>query len=149
MMKVKNLSKVSRKFHSAIEQFVQLCQQELGDNLVSVILFGSIARNKYNEWSDFDFCVVTKRAQEEKKFKIMQAYHFNCDVVMREEGRFASYLNNLSSLDLEIFNEGIVIFGKDVLKKDKNVFEKIKKKYGLVHQDSLGKGVWEIGIAGY
>lgn len=147
-MKIKNLTHISGKFQPAIGRFIDICQRELKGNLVSIVLFGSIARNKSNRWSDFDFCVVTKQVQEEKKFKIMQAYPFNCDVVMREEDSFVSCLNNLSSLDLEIFNDGIVIFGKDVLKKNANVFEKIKKKYGLVHQESLGKGVWEIGIAG-
>lgn len=146
-MKLKNIDRIPKPFHKDIHKFVGICKNKLKDDLVSIILFGSIARKKQNKWSDLDFCVVSKKASDKERFSIMKKFSRNCDLVLRKEEDIASYLHNLSSLDLNIFSEGITIYGKDVLKKNRMTFEQIKRKYHLIRKTSLGKGVWEIGTA--
>ncbi len=141
---INNLSLIDQ---ADITQFTGLCQQFLGEDLISIILFGSVARGKANRYSDIDFCVVTKKNKESEKYKIMKLFHRNCDLIMRTEKELAGYLYNLSALDLEIVQDGRLVYGTDVMKKQKKVFEEVKKKYRLKHETSWGKGVWQIGAA--
>ncbi|MBI2668474.1 nucleotidyltransferase domain-containing protein [Candidatus Woesearchaeota archaeon] len=146
-MALKNINFIPKQFHPDLEAFTEICRQKLGRNLVSIILFGSIARGTPHQWSDFDFCVVTKETQEQDKFKIMRQFKPNCDVLFRREKDLPKYLQNLSGIDFNIFNEGIVIYGEDSLRKNRTVYEKVKQKYHLIYRQQFGKGVWEIGTA--
>ncbi len=130
-----------------IKQFTRICQQFLGEGLISIILFGSVAKGKSNRYSDIDFCVVTKKNKETEKYKIMKLFHRNCDVIMRTEQELAGYLQNLNALDLEIWSNGTAVYGADILKKQKKMFEQVKKRYKLVSRAEWGKGVWQIGTA--
>ncbi len=146
-MALKNLSGIPHKFHPELLQFTEICIQRLKLNLVSIILFGSVARGKPTKWSDFDFCVVVKKINERDKIGIMHQFDKNCDIVLRKEQDFAAYLNHLSAVDLNIFNEGKVIWGKDVLSQNQATFNEVIREYHLVHQAGFGRGVWEIGVA--
>ena len=67
-----------------IDSFISICKKELQQNLRSIILFGSVARKEYTEFSDFDFCVIVKRnITEKKRLLIMQQFPKNCDVIVR------------------------------------------------------------------
>lgn len=138
---------ITRTDQADIKQFTTICQQSLGEDLVSIILFGSVAKGKSNRYSDIDFCVVTKKNKESEKYNIMKLFHRNCDVIMRTENEFAGYLQNLNALDLEIFRAGTAIYGVDIIKKQKKLFEDVKKKYKLIPKTGWGKGVWQIGTA--
>lgn len=138
---------ISRTDQADIKQFTIICQQFLGKDLVSIILFGSVARGKSNRYSDIDFCVVTKKNRESEKYKMMKFFHRNCDLIMRTERNLADYLYNLSALDLDIAQDGKVVYGANVMKKQKKVFANVKKKYRLKQETEWGKGVWHIGAA--
>lgn len=43
---------------SLIERFVQRAKETFGDNLVSIVLYGSVARGKYRPDSDIDLLLV-------------------------------------------------------------------------------------------
>lgn len=145
-MKLKNLNMIDPRFHADLERFSKVCQQKLKQNLVSIIIFGSIAKNKFTKWSDFDFCVVVKELKKNDALELMQDFDKNCDVLLRREEDFVSYLHYLSPVDLNIFNEGILIFGRDVLTENLAKFKETVNDNNLVHQAKFGKGVWEIGI---
>ncbi len=147
-MLFKNFHKIVPANHKNLELFVSLSKEIFGKNLISVILFGSTARGKPTEQSDFDFCIVVKTLDETAKFKLASRFPKGCDILLRTKNDFIRNLNNLSAVDLELFNEGIVIYGEDVLEENWGNFEQVKRQYGLIHQPNFGKGVWEIGIAG-
>ena len=147
-MPLKKQSKIVPSFHEPLRLFVSLCQDFFGKNLVSVILFGSIARGKPTTHSDFDLCVVVKTLDETAKFNLLSKFPQSCDILLRTKNDFIRNLDNLSAVDLEIFNEGVVIYGENVLEENQSEFERVKRQYGLIHQPNFGKGVWEIGIAG-
>ena len=147
MMPLKNIHKISSAHHKDLELFVSLCQEIFEENLISIILFGSVARGKSTTQSDFDLCVVVKRLDEIAKFKLSSRFPRSCDILLRTKNDFIRNLDNLSAVDLEMFNEGIVVYGADVLEENWSKFEQVKRQYGLIHQPNFGKGVWEIGIA--
>jgi predicted nucleotidyltransferase len=147
LMPLKNIHKIIPAKHKDLELFVSLCKEIFGKNLISIILFGSVARGKSTAQSDFDLCVVVKIADEAARFKLSSKFPRNCDILQRTRGDFIRNLKNLSAIDLEIFNEGIVIYGDDVLEENQSKFEQVKQQYGLINQPDFGKGVWEIGIA--
>lgn len=131
-----------------IKEFVELCKKEFGRNLVSIVLFGSWAKGKQHEFSDFDFYVVVKKEDEATRWRIMKEFSSNCDIVMRAEDDLEYYLRNLNALDLNVISTGKNIYGKDVIKRYGNLLKGVKKEYNLINREQLGKGVWEIGAAG-
>ena len=46
--------------HKAIKEFLQLLREAEGDNLLRVVLFGSVARGDNNEDSDIDVFILLK-----------------------------------------------------------------------------------------
>lgn len=44
-----------------LDNIVRRCKKALGENLVSVILFGSVARKSYDSRSDIDLLIVVER----------------------------------------------------------------------------------------
>lgn len=146
-MSLKNLRKIVPACHNDLKLFVSLSKEIFGKNLISVILFGSAARGTSTPQSDFDFCIVVKAIDESAKFKLSSKFPKSCDILLRTKNDFARNLDNLSAVDLEMFNEGIVIYGDDVLEENLAKFEQVRLQHGLIHQPDFGKGVWEIGIA--
>ncbi|MBU0459464.1 MAG: nucleotidyltransferase domain-containing protein [Nanoarchaeota archaeon] len=130
-----------------IDEFVDLCKKELGKNLISVILFGSYAEGKQTKMSDFDFYVVVKRNDEKKKKEIINKFKWDCDLIMRTKGNINYYLENLNALDMEVISKGKKVYGKNLITEHKPLLNKIKKKYNLISEEKLGKGVWKIGTA--
>jgi predicted nucleotidyltransferase len=47
-----------QNYREIIERFVELIQQELKDNLVSVVLYGSVAREEASPQSDIDLLII-------------------------------------------------------------------------------------------
>lgn len=48
------------KHRKAFEKFVERAEEELGDQIVQIMLFGSVARGEENEESDVDVLVVVR-----------------------------------------------------------------------------------------
>jgi len=65
------LLKTDGKYLSAITRLSDLYKEELKDNLISVILFGSVAKGKAKKWSDIDILIILKTKPDEEKRKNM------------------------------------------------------------------------------
>ncbi|MBI5745590.1 MAG: nucleotidyltransferase domain-containing protein [Nitrospirae bacterium] len=51
---------MQREYNELIEDFVKLLKEGFSDRLVSVALFGSVARERAKKESDIDLCIVIK-----------------------------------------------------------------------------------------
>ena len=72
-------------FEEAINEFVELCKEKFGDDLISVVLFGSVARGTAKKGSDIDLLIIVRGipkrildredAVSEEIMKIIRKYH--------------------------------------------------------------------------
>jgi len=140
---------IKKNFHGEVERFIDVCKEVIGGNLRSIILFGSIARGEYTEWSDMDFCIVVKKRDKGGEFnlklKIRELFGKHTDIIFREEEEMLYLLKINSSVDLDIFNDGICVHGEDVILKHNHMFNEVVAVNHLIHRSDLGKGVWEYG----
>lgn len=56
----------------SIQQFVAKAKKLLGNNLVDIIIYGSVARNKTHPDSDIDMIVIVKRKTFKNQMKLAQ-----------------------------------------------------------------------------
>ena len=52
--------KIPKNVELAIKEFVEACKKKFGDDLVSIVLFGSYARGNATRYSDIDLILVIK-----------------------------------------------------------------------------------------
>lgn len=60
------LLKTEERYRSNADRLIGIYKKILGDNLVSAVLFGSVAKGKASEWSDIDILIIIKRNVREK-----------------------------------------------------------------------------------
>lgn len=143
-------NKISKQFQVKVRQFIHTSKDVLGENLRSIILFGSVARNRYSKWSDLDFCIIVgKRYGEREEFnlklRIRELFGSHTDIVFREEREISDLLRINSSVDLDIINEGITVHGEDIISEYIALFNDVVRTNHLIHKPELGRGVWEYG----
>lgn len=54
------MKKIPEKYNSLLSDFIKLLRESFGDNLVSAVLYGSVARCTARKDSDIDVCLVFK-----------------------------------------------------------------------------------------
>ncbi len=143
-------NKIPKPFQVKVRKFIDICKGVLGDNLRSIILFGSVARNRYSKWSDLDFCIVVGKRYDGKeefnlKLRIRELFGAHTDLVFRGEKEIPDLLRINSSVDLDIINEGVTVHGEDIISKYGDLFDEVIRINHLIHKPELGKGVWEYG----
>jgi len=66
-----------------LKEFPKRLKQEIGKNLVSVVLFGSRARAEWNEYSDIDLLVVCHSLPEDYSERIEMVLDVTADFAVR------------------------------------------------------------------
>jgi len=94
-----------------------------GDNLVSVVLFGSRARNNYNEYSDFDVIIVLEKEDyydlSKLRREFLLTYEDSLDLNILTKEDIVQNFNHCTPLFATL------LLGKRVL-FDRNMFFKIQ-----------------------
>ncbi len=60
------LLRTGERYMSNVSGLAEIYRKTLGENLVSAVLFGSIAKGRAREWSDIDILLIVKRKVGEK-----------------------------------------------------------------------------------
>lgn len=146
-MKINRFSKETKE---EIKTFVELCKKEIGNQILSLVLFGSLAKRKYRKTSDYDFLILTKKPVDYDKLKtklviksfgkIKRPVH----VDIKSYPSFIKSFNNLSAFPLEIIKTGKTIFGEDIIKKNKSLLNKLLKEGKINLIEKKGVYVWRI-----
>ncbi|ACX72259.1 DNA polymerase beta domain protein region [Methanocaldococcus vulcanius M7] len=55
-----------KMLNKILNEFLEKCRQKFGDDLISIILFGSYARGTATEYSDIDLLVIVKNLPERR-----------------------------------------------------------------------------------
>ena len=98
------------------ERFVDEVKSVYGDNLQSIILYGSVARGTANEESDVDIALIIKNEDEKMYDKLLDIvvdieleYNIVIAIVLIETALFEKW-KNVSPFYKNITNEGIELW---------------------------------------
>ncbi|PKP54300.1 MAG: hypothetical protein CVT90_01955 [Candidatus Altiarchaeales archaeon HGW-Altiarchaeales-3] len=83
-----------------LSEFIQECKNNFGNELISIILFGSYARKTHTEYSDIDLLVIARGLPKNRitrhkilnnvKLKFIYKYHVRISPVFMEPGDFST-----------------------------------------------------------
>ena len=117
------LSELNFKIHpitqKTLELFVERVKENQGDNLLKIILFGSVARGEANEDSDIDVLVILKNRNSKESCDIRSIIIYVEDYMNHDDNAYLQALtlsedesNGLGfySLMCNVNAEGIVLY---------------------------------------
>ena len=123
---------VMRDISKILDEFLQKCKEKFGDNLISIILFGSYARETATKYSDIDLLVIAKNLPKRRidRHKVLRdivlefiyKYGINISPILIEP-------RDLSPKDINPLICGILTGYKIIYDKNnfwKNYLERIK-----------------------
>jgi predicted nucleotidyltransferase len=121
-----------RDISKILDEFLQRCKQKFGDNLISIILFGSYARGTATEYSDVDLLIIAKNLPKRRieRYKIIRdiildfiyEYEINLSPILIKPEELSH--KNISPLIYGILTGYKVIYDKNNFWK--NYLERIK-----------------------
>ena len=131
---------VKEPYRSLLERLVKLLEDKFGDRLVSVVLYGSVARGDNRKDSDVDLLVVIKdlpKSVTERQELFMEVEKELDDYVERlmDEGYYITLspvlktpeeASRFSPLYMDMTEDAIILFDRDDFFR--NVLERVKKR---------------------
>ncbi len=128
-------------------KIVQVFKDYLGENLISVILFGSQARSESTETSDYDLFIIAnnlpKGALERSRFIHKPIYENELGSLSIIAKTPAEFEKDVASLYLDLSVDGIILFDKDFIQPKLAKLKKIIKTSGLNRIKDNSEYHWE------
>lgn len=135
-----------------ISELIDVFKQKFNQDLLSIVLFGSIVKGNFTSTSDIDVLVVSSspmndwRARDKlildltEDIELKYATPIHMILVSKDEISLA--IESVYPLMLEIYQTNEIIYDKE------NFFKKIladfKKNIHLWHAEKIEEGVWKI-----
>lgn len=141
--------KVTEKKKSERSYLLNELLNIFGDNLVSVVLFGSYARKNYTENSDLDILIITKDGREEEKElqKLVKEFAFKfgkkLDIQVFSQKDVIRNFNNFSPLFSTFLLGKVILFDREMFFE--RLFRELVKE--MINQDIKyceGGKIWEL-----
>jgi hypothetical protein len=116
--------KLTKKEKEALEEFIEACKKKLGENLISIIFFGSRVKGYARKDSDYDLLIIAKNLPdikerfnllEEEESEIWDKYKIKISSLLLEEEEIFSPVNPLLFGVLSGYK---VLFGGENFKKN-------------------------------
>ena len=139
---IEDFDRVSYIFKDYLYNFVRLLKENYKEDLISIILFGSVARGKWNNESDIDLFIIfsnkssIRTAINNQLKKIISDYERKTKLKNSKDNRLFSTIQDISLLlkDLNTFRtifydiamDGIIIFDRE--QTGFQFLKKIKKR---------------------
>ena len=146
-------------YQSLIKHYLQELQRRLGNSLLSVTLFGSVARGEATANSDIDLLTLVKKRTYniEKRIIKVNVESFNWpEMASLRERRIQTKIYNIVKTEAELRENPLILLdisedGKilyDPKGKMKKILEKLKKKLKELGAEKIvlknGKGYWDL-----
>lgn len=132
-----------------VEFFIDACKKEFGENLVSIVSFGSFPRGIATSSSDLDFLVVVNERESEDLIKeirkdIILKFHIKLDTILMTRKDAEDNFNSFSPL-FSSFILGIKIWydREDFFKKEFENFLKEMRKTNIKYCEE--HRIWDLG----
>ncbi|MBM3135334.1 MAG: nucleotidyltransferase domain-containing protein [Chloroflexi bacterium] len=131
----------------AIAEVVAALRQDLGDDLVAIVLFGSRARDEADETSDWDLLVIARHLPEkffqrhlQLKAMLPVGWRGQVSLLARTPEEFTA---SLPALFLDIALDGIVLYDVDnYMAKRLTGLKRLLEKRGLQRERVQHEMVW-------
>lgn len=151
------MEKIQSPYKELLEKLLNELRRICGDNLISLALYGSVARGDFHKDSDIDLLIICEKLPKEKflrqKFFIEiekaipfeklheQNYYpiFSPILKTSEEAKF------LSPLYLDMVDDAIILFDKDDFFR--SILDRLKsqlKKLGAIKKTIGNKWYWDL-----
>ncbi len=118
------MDELNSKLHDLAVGYTRAAQQALGDDLVSVVLFGSVARQECRPYSDIDLVIILREAPKsafrrreilepiraEFEHELEKLWEKGCYVDFAEVIMTADEAKKTHRLYLEILEDGIILY---------------------------------------
>ena len=88
-------------YKNLLNNFVEILKEEFSDRLVSVVVFGSVARNMANKYSDIDVCIVLKEPPKSSYKRSKMIYPCIKELQRKESHKFlyqSGYYSEISPI---------------------------------------------------
>jgi len=147
---MEDFDRVSYIFRDYLYNFVRLLKEKYKEDLLSIILFGSVARGKWNKESDIDLFIIftnkssIRTAINNQLTKVISDYERKSKLKNSKGDRLFSTIQDisLSLKDLHTFRtifydiamDGIILFDRN-----KTGFHKLKKIKKRIEEKGLKK----------
>jgi len=100
-----------------IKRVISNILQSFNSPNAKIVLFGSRARNDFNQDSDLDFLIIvpqdlTRNEKLEISFQIRRSLakkHIPCDIIIRSEAELESFKKRVNSVTKTAIKEGVFL----------------------------------------
>ena len=139
-----------------VSELINVLKQKFNENLLSIVLFGSIVKGNFTSTSDIDVLVVCEapikdlRARDKMILELTEdielKYSTPIHMTLVSKDEISHAIESVYPLMLEIYEANEIIYDKD------NFFKQLLKDFGKnIHRwraKKIEKGVWKIpGLA--
>ena len=131
---------VNEPYASLLNRLVRIMEEEFGDDLVSVVLFGSVARGDNRKDSDVDLLIVVKNLPKDSMLKRIRLFEEKVEDKLNleqywKEGYYISLspilktpeeAERFSPLYLDMTQDAVILYDKDGFFK--GVLDKLRER---------------------
>ena len=135
-----------------ISELISILKQKFNQDLLAIVLFGSIVKGNYTTTSDIDVLVVCEnlikdwRARDKMTLELTEEielkYATSIHMALVSKKEISHSIESVSPLMLEIYETNEVIYEKE------NFFTQLLSNFGKnlknLHAIKIEKGVWKI-----
>jgi predicted nucleotidyltransferase len=131
---------VQEPYKTVLEKLVEVAKREFGDDLVSIVLYGSVARGDNRPDSDVDLLLVVRNLPKDSMLKRIRLFEEKVEgkLGLEEYWSKGHYITlspvlktpeeaeRLSPLYLDMVEDAVILFDKDNFFS--NVLERLRKR---------------------
>lgn len=122
----------------SLKGFVEATLKRKGDRILSIVLFGSMAKGNYTKYSDYDLLIIVSR--EELSFKD-RLYEYSLpsdgwvEPLIYTEKEVEFMLRSLHPLILEALKDGLVIYDRGMWNQLKVRFNELLERGTVIPKE--------------
>lgn len=123
----------------SLKSFIESILKEEGDRILSIILFGSMAKGTYNIYSDYDILIVVSHEELNFKDRLYKYSKFSngwIEAFVYTKKEIELMFKNFNLLILDSLKDGLIIYDKGFWNNLKKEFKELINKGILIPKEN-------------